>query len=120
MGGAMDLVSSVRRIAVVMALKDKTGGYKLRRDVELPFTGIKCVSVLITDKGVFEFTPNGVLLSEVSKDSSVEEIRTMTDIDFRVADNLPYMEEHSSKYEGGGEEDLFLDDEGPLEKVFVW
>jgi acyl CoA:acetate/3-ketoacid CoA transferase beta subunit len=31
MGGAMDLVSSVRRVAVVMTLMDKHGGYKLRK-----------------------------------------------------------------------------------------
>ena len=49
MGGAMDLVSSVRRIAVVMSLRDKNGGYKLRKEVELPVTGPKVVSILITD-----------------------------------------------------------------------
>jgi 3-oxoacid CoA-transferase subunit B len=49
MGGAMDLVSNVKRVAVVMNLMDKNGGYKLRKNTELPVTGPKCVSILITD-----------------------------------------------------------------------
>jgi len=57
MGGAMDLVSSVKRIVVVMSLKDKTGGFKLRKNPDLPYTGMKCVSRLITDHGVFDFGP---------------------------------------------------------------
>lgn len=49
MGGAMDLVSSVRRIACVMSLMDKNGGYKLRKETELPVTGKSVVDILITD-----------------------------------------------------------------------
>lgn len=86
MGGAMDLVSSVKRIIVVMTLNDKTGGYKLRKSVDWPATGKNCVSTLVTDHGVFNFTPNGLVLSEISRDSNLEKIRTLTDADFRVAD----------------------------------
>ena len=108
MGGAMDLVSSVKRIIVVMTLCDKTGGYKLRRNVEWPVTGKHCVSTLITDHGLFDFTPEGVILKEVSRDSNVEAIRALTDVNFRVADNLAIMEDNSSHYAPGEEEeDLF-------------
>lgn len=63
--------------------------------------------MLVTDQAVFEFTPNGVLLREVARGATVEKIRTLTDVDFRVADNLGIMEDNSSKYEGAEEEDIF-------------
>jgi len=49
MGGAMDLVSSVKRIICVMALTDKYGQMKFKKSVDLPVTGVKCVTTLVTD-----------------------------------------------------------------------
>jgi 3-oxoacid CoA-transferase subunit B len=103
MGGAMDLVSSVKRIVVVMALTDKFGDKKFRPTTDLPVTGPRCVSTLITDQAVFDFTPNGVVLKEVSQGKTVENIRQLTDVNFIVADKLGIMEENSSKYEGGSD-----------------
>ena len=100
MGGAMDLVSSVKRVVVVMALTDKYGDKKFRKSTDLPVTGPRCVSTLISDKAVFDFTPNGVILKEVARGITVEHIRTLTDVDFTVADNLGCMEDFSSKYDG--------------------
>ena len=49
MGGAMDLCASVKRIIVVMALTDKFGDKKLKKQGTLPVTGSKCTSMLISD-----------------------------------------------------------------------
>lgn len=49
MGGAMDLVSSVKRIIVLMNMADKNGGYKLKKETDLPVTGLNCVSTLVTE-----------------------------------------------------------------------
>jgi 3-oxoacid CoA-transferase subunit B len=49
MGGAMDLVSSVKKIIVLMSLTDKYGDKKFKKTTDLPITGPKCVSMLITD-----------------------------------------------------------------------
>lgn len=75
MGGAMDLVSSVKKIVVVMALTDKYGDKKFRKSTDLPVTGPRCVSTLISDQAVFDFTPNGVVLKEVARGLTVENIR---------------------------------------------
>jgi 3-oxoacid CoA-transferase len=107
MGGAMDLVSSVKRIVCVMSLTDKFGDKKFRPATDLPVTGPRCVSTLISDQAVFDFTPNGVVLKEVAKGYTVEKIRQLTDVDFRVADQLGFIEDNSSKYEGPQEEDIF-------------
>lgn len=108
MGGAMDLVSSVKKVVVLMALTDKYGDKKFRKSVDLPVTGPRCVSMLITDQAVFEFTPEGVILKEIAKGKTLEDIRTLTDVDFRVSDVLGVMEENFSKYDGSnGEDDIF-------------
>lgn len=39
MGGAMDLVASVRKIIVLMALSDKFGDMKFKKSIDLPITG---------------------------------------------------------------------------------
>ena len=49
MGGAMDLVSSVKRILVLMNLTDKYGEKKFKKTVDLPITGPSCVYRLISD-----------------------------------------------------------------------
>lgn len=49
MGGAMDLVSSVKKIVVVMKLVGKKGEFKLKKISDYPITGKGCVSLLITD-----------------------------------------------------------------------
>ncbi len=103
----MDLVSSVKKIVCVMALTDKYGDKKFRKTTDLPVTGPRCVSTLISDQCVFDFTPNGVVLKELANGVTVEKIRSLTDVDFIVADKLGSMEENSSKYEGGQEEDIF-------------
>lgn len=105
MGGAMDLVSSVKRVIVLMALTDKYGDKKFRQSTDLPVTGPRCVSTLITDQAVFDFTPNGVVLKEVAKGKTVEDIRTLTDVDFKIADNLAVMDENFSKYDSSKDED---------------
>ena len=108
MGGAMDLVSSVKKILVLMNLTDKFGDKKFRKTVDLPVTGPACVYRLISDQAVFEFTPSGVVLLEVARGLTVENIRQLTDVEFRVADKLGVLEDNSSNYDpGSGEDDIF-------------
>ena len=107
MGGAMDLVASVRRIIVLMNLTDKYGDKKFKKTGTLPITGSKCTSMLIGNEAVFEWTPNGVLLKEVAKGKTVENIRQITDVDFIVNDTTPFMDDNFSKYTGAQEEDIF-------------
>jgi len=96
MGGAMDLVSSTKRIIVLMAMTDKYGQPKFLPECSLPVTGKSCVSMLVTDLAVFDF-PNGkARLIEIAKDSTIEEVRSKTPVQFDVADNLAVMEDNSS------------------------
>ena len=51
----MDLVSSVRKVIVLMAMSDKYGEKKFKKSMDLPCTGVSCVDMLLTDHGVFEW-----------------------------------------------------------------
>ena len=103
----MDLVSSVKKIICVMPLTDKYGEMKFKKSIDLPVTGPKCVTLLISDIAVFEFTPNGVILKEISKDTTLEKVRAMTDVEFQIIGDLELMEDNSSIYAGEVEEDIF-------------
>jgi 3-oxoacid CoA-transferase subunit B len=53
MGGAMDLVAGVKRVAVVMEHTSKEGEPKFKARCDLPLTGMNVIDVIITDLGVF-------------------------------------------------------------------
>ncbi len=67
MGGAMDLVSGVRRVVVLMEHTSQ-GAPKLLRSCTLPLTGARVVHRVITDLGVFDITEDGFAAVELAPD----------------------------------------------------
>ncbi|MGB6974824.1 MAG: CoA transferase subunit B [Terracidiphilus sp.] len=67
MGGAMDLVSGVRRVLVVMEHSTPKGEPKLLHQCTLPLTGIGVVHRIITDLCVLDLTPTGFTLVELAE-----------------------------------------------------
>jgi 3-oxoacid CoA-transferase B subunit len=80
MGGAMDLVAGVKRVAVVMEHTSKDGAPKFKSRCELPLTGANCVDMLITELGVFQRPTRRDLfrLIELAPGVTREEIRGKT------------------------------------------
>ncbi len=88
-GGAMDLVSGVKRVVVMMEHCAKDGTPKILDECELPITGKQVVDLLVTDKGVFSVdAEQGLTLLEISPFSNLDDIRATTGCAFNVADNL--------------------------------
>jgi 3-oxoacid CoA-transferase subunit B len=79
MGGAMDLVSGVRRVLVVMEHTAANGDAKLLRACTLPLTGTRVVNRVITDLCVLDVTENGFEAVELAPGVTREEVEERTD-----------------------------------------
>jgi 3-oxoacid CoA-transferase subunit B len=88
MGGAMDLVAGVKKVVVVMEHTAKDGEKKLLKACNLPLTGAGVVDIVITDLAVFAIDKHGksgMTLLEMAAGVTVEELRSKTEADFKVA-----------------------------------
>ena len=88
-GGAMDLVSGVKKIIIMMDHCAKDGSSKLMEECTLPLTGKNVVDMVVTDLAVFEIDPEtGLTLIELAPGSSVEQIKEKTGCPFTIAADL--------------------------------
>ena len=86
-GGAMDLVSGVRRVIVLMEHAARDGSPKILEQCTLPITGKGVVNMVITDLCVFEVLPQGegLVLRELHPGVTLEDVRAKTGCEFQVA-----------------------------------
>jgi 3-oxoacid CoA-transferase subunit B len=87
MGGAMDLVAGVKRVVVVMEHSAKDGP-KLLKKCTLPLTGEKVVDMVVTDLAVFSIDKHGkggMTLIELADGVTLDEVKSKTEAEFRVA-----------------------------------
>lgn len=90
MGGAMDLVGGAKKVIVAMTHTAK-GEIKILKKCTLPLTAAKKVSKIVTEMGVMEVTPEGLLLTEYNPTFTVEEIQAATEATLIVSDALKPM-----------------------------
>ncbi|MBW0495380.1 hypothetical protein O181_035095 [Austropuccinia psidii MF-1] len=92
MGGAMDLVSNpdATKVIIVMEHCDKRGASKLLNECDLPLTGTRCVSEVITELAVFNIDRSAgeMLLTELQPGVTLDEVKQKTAADFEISSNL--------------------------------
>lgn len=78
MGGAMDLLVGAQR--VILAMEHTAGGTKkIMKKCTLPLTAAGQVDMIITEMGVMEITPEGIVLKEINPEFTVEQVQAATD-----------------------------------------
>ncbi len=88
MGGAMDLVTSAKRLIVTMEHLTRKGEKKILRHCSLPLTGVACVHRVITDLCVIDISAEGMELIEVAPGVSVDDVKAATEPELRVSGAL--------------------------------
>ena len=83
MGGAMDIVSGVRRVVVLMEHTAPDGGAKLLRNCTLPLTGTGVVHRVITDLCVADITPAGFEVIELAEGVTRRQVEERTEASLR-------------------------------------
>lgn len=91
MGGAMDLVVGAKKVILAMEHTAK-GCHKILKNCNLPLTAAGQVNMIITEMGVMDITPNGIVLKEVHPEFSIEQVQEATEAKLIVADDLKSMQ----------------------------
>lgn len=79
MGGAMDLVSGAKRVIVAMEHNAKNGAPKILQKCTWPLTGYQVVNTIVTELGVFEVIPNGIVVKELFQHIKKEDVIKRTE-----------------------------------------
>ena len=92
MGGAMDLVVGAKKVIISM-LHTQKGAHKILKECTLPYTALGVVDLIITEMGVMEVTPEGIVLKELHPDFTLDEIKAATGCELIISPDLKPMEE---------------------------
>lgn len=90
MGGAMDLVVGARKVIVAMQHTNK-GKHKILDECTLPYTAVNVVDMIVTEMGVMEVSPEGIILTELHPDYTVEQVQEATGTKLIISPDLQPM-----------------------------
>ena len=71
----------------------KDGSPKIVKECTLPLTAVRCVNHIVTDRCVIDVTGEGLVLSEIRKGHTVEEVQAAVEPKLLIAPGLIEMEE---------------------------
>src|SRR5216683_575416 len=90
-GGAMDIAAGAKMLIVCMEHTTRDGAPKIVRKCTYPLTCLACVDTIVTDLAVIDVKPEGLLLREVARGWSAEEVQKFTDAPLIAGQKIPEM-----------------------------
>ncbi|WP_251862392.1 3-oxoacid CoA-transferase subunit B [Clostridium sp. Marseille-Q2269] len=90
MGGAMDLVTGAKKVIVAMQHTGK-GKPKIVGKCKLPLTAKAKVNLIVTELCVIEVTDKGLLLKEINKDTTIDEVKSLTEAELIIPEKVDIM-----------------------------
>lgn len=91
MGGAMDLVVGAKMVIIAMEHTTKDGAPKILKKCTLPLTAVCAVDWIVTELGVMEITPDGIVLRELASGVTVEDIQSKTEAKLIIPNKIGTM-----------------------------
>lgn len=91
MGGAMDLLVGAKKVIVAMEHTAK-GNPKILEKCTYPYTAVHCVDEIITEMGVMVITPEGIVLTEINPEFTVDEVQAATKAKLIISPDLKPIE----------------------------
>ena len=90
MGGAMDLLAGAKRVILAMEHTAK-GNHKILEKCTLPLTAPGVVELIITEMGVMKVTPEGLELTEINPEFTVDQVQEATGCKLIISPELKSM-----------------------------
>lgn len=90
MGGAMDLVVGAKKVIIAMEHTAK-GSPKILKQCRLPYTAVNCVNMIVTEMGVMKVVEEGLLLTEINPEYTVEQVQQATEAQLIISPQLVNM-----------------------------
>ena len=86
----MDLLSGAKKVIVAMEHTAK-GNPKILKECTLPLTATGAVDLIITEMAVIKVTNEGLVLTEINPDFTLEEVIAATEAELIVSEDLKQM-----------------------------
>ena len=90
-GSAVDLASGAGRVIALLAHNGPDGSPNIVAECDLPVDGVRCISLIITDLGVFAVRDGGLVLTELAPGWTADEVVTLTGAPLTVSPSLKEM-----------------------------
>ena len=91
LGGGQDLAFCAKKVIALMTISTKEGEPKIVKECTSPITAPTCVDQIITDVGVIDVTPEGLVLREIVPGWTPEEVQALTPARLIVPPDLKEM-----------------------------
>ena len=90
MGGAMDLLVGAKEVILAMEHTAK-GKPKILKRCTLPLTAPHEVDMIVTEMGVMKITPDGIVLSEINPEFTVDQVQQNTEAKLIISSDIKPM-----------------------------